>query len=100
MDFQDQTLVCRDCGKEFVWTAGEQEFYKQKGFDNKPTRCPDCRKNKKRDQNGGGGGDRGFGPRKMYEITCSNCGAKDTVPFQPKEGREVLCRNCFQKARQ
>ena len=25
--FEDKTLVCKDCGKEFVWTAGEQEFY-------------------------------------------------------------------------
>ena len=24
--FEDKTLVCKDCGKEFVWTAGEQEF--------------------------------------------------------------------------
>ncbi|MCL5797458.1 MAG: zinc-ribbon domain-containing protein, partial [Patescibacteria group bacterium] len=34
--YQDQTLVCRDCGKQFVWTAGEQEFYAQKGFSNPP----------------------------------------------------------------
>ena len=25
--YEDKTLVCKDCGKEFVWTAGEQEFY-------------------------------------------------------------------------
>lgn len=94
-------MVCRDCGKDFVWTAGEQEFYKQKGFDNKPSRCPDCRKQKKM-QNGGGrdGGRGGFGgPRKQFEITCSECGAKDTVPFEPREGRAVLCRNCFAKNR-
>lgn len=93
---QDQTLVCRDCGKDFVWTAGEQEFYKQKGFDNKPSRCADCRKNK-RTQVGGGG--RFGGPRRQFEITCSECGAKDTVPFEPKDGRPVLCRNCFSKNR-
>ncbi len=39
----DKTLVCKDCGKEFVFTAGEQEFYKEKGFTNEPTRCKDCR---------------------------------------------------------
>lgn len=43
----DKTLVCRDCGKEFVFTVGEQEFYKEKGFENDPARCPDCRKIKK-----------------------------------------------------
>ena len=35
----DKTLVCRDCGQEFVFTTGEQEFYKEKGFTNEPTRC-------------------------------------------------------------
>ena len=24
--YEDKTLVCKDCGKEFVWTAGEQEL--------------------------------------------------------------------------
>ena len=34
-EFQDETLVCKDCGNEFVFTAGEQAFYKEKGFVNK-----------------------------------------------------------------
>ena len=73
MAFQDQTLACRDCGKEFVWTASEQEFYKQKGFENAPVRCPDCRTLKKSRMNE----DRG--QRQMYEITCAECGKK--IPF-------------------
>ena len=32
----DKTLVCQDCGKEFIFTEGEQAFYKEKGFDNEP----------------------------------------------------------------
>ncbi len=44
---QDITLTCKDCGKEFVFTVGEQEFYQEKGFTNQPTRCIDCRKAKK-----------------------------------------------------
>ena len=28
--YQDKTLVCKDCGAEFVFTAGEQEFYAEK----------------------------------------------------------------------
>ena len=39
----DETLTCRDCGVEFVFTVGEQEFYASKGFTNKPSRCPSCR---------------------------------------------------------
>ena len=41
--FEDKTLVCKDCGKEFVWTAGEQEFYASRGFENQPQRCKPCR---------------------------------------------------------
>ncbi len=45
----EETLVCKDCGKEFLFTEGEQAFYKEKGFENKPSRCADCRRaNKQR----------------------------------------------------
>ena len=37
--YEDKTLICKDCGKEFVFTAGEQEFYAEKGFQNEPQRC-------------------------------------------------------------
>ncbi|MBR4151101.1 MAG: zinc-ribbon domain-containing protein [Firmicutes bacterium] len=40
---EDKVLVCQDCGKEFVFTVGEQEFYKEKGFENEPKRCKACR---------------------------------------------------------
>ena len=48
---EDKTLTCKDCGKEFVWTAGEQEFYASKGFENAPVRCPECRKARKAQRN-------------------------------------------------
>lgn len=34
--YEDEKLVCEDCGKEFIFTAGEQEFYAEKGLVNKP----------------------------------------------------------------
>lgn len=40
MTFKDKSIPCQDCGGEFTFTAGEQEFYAQKGFTNEPTRCP------------------------------------------------------------
>ena len=43
----DKTLVCKDCNSEFTFTEGEQEFYKEKGFENEPMRCPECRKARK-----------------------------------------------------
>jgi hypothetical protein len=42
----DITITCRDCKNEFVWTEGEQVFYKQKGL-KKPTVCPICRAKKR-----------------------------------------------------
>ena len=33
--YQDETLICEDCGKEFIFTSGEQEFYAEKGLTNK-----------------------------------------------------------------
>lgn len=100
MAFQDQTLTCRDCGQPFVWTASEQEFYASKGFQNAPVRCPKDRAAKKARMEGGRGGNGGVGQRQMYEITCSNCGNKDMVPFQPRGDRPVLCGDCFRKQKE
>lgn len=47
MEKKDKTIVCKDCGKEFVFTVGEQEFYEEKGFTNEPVRCKECRAAKK-----------------------------------------------------
>jgi Probable zinc-ribbon domain len=43
----DKKINCKDCGKEFIFTEGEQEFYKEKGFENEPVRCLDCRRARK-----------------------------------------------------
>ncbi|AGC68065.1 hypothetical protein Cst_c10670 [Thermoclostridium stercorarium subsp. stercorarium DSM 8532] len=47
----DKTIICKDCGAEFVFTEGEQAFYKEKGFENEPQRCPACRKARKAQRN-------------------------------------------------
>ena len=84
--YQDETLKCRDCGNEFVFTAGEQEFYASKGFENKPTRCKECRAAKKNAQRG---------DREMFAAVCAECGAECQVPFKPTEGKPVYCSACF-----
>ena len=93
--YEDQTLTCRDCGNEFAWSAGEQEFYASKGL-SAPTRCKDCRAKKRaaRDAERGGMD----GPRQMYDIVCSNCGKPGQVPFRPTRS-DVLCRDCFEAQR-
>ena len=59
----DKTLKCKDCGADFIFTENEQAFYKEKGFDNEPQRCADCRRARKQERNnsGGGGSRGGFG---------------------------------------
>lgn len=47
----DKNITCKDCGNEFVFTEGEQAFYKEKGFENDPVRCPECRKARKNNRN-------------------------------------------------
>lgn len=49
--YTDETIICKDCGKEFVFTAGEQRFYEEKGFTNKPVRCKECREARKAQRN-------------------------------------------------
>lgn len=51
MEFTDKTLICQDCGNEFVFTAGEQSFYHEKGLDHEPKRCKECRDKKKAARN-------------------------------------------------
>ncbi|MCL4487544.1 MAG: zinc-ribbon domain-containing protein [Chloroflexi bacterium] len=44
MEFTDRWLVCDECGREFLWDAGEQAWYCAQGFDVVPRRCKPCRK--------------------------------------------------------
>lgn len=98
--YTDERLTCTDCGAEFVFSAGEQEFFASKGFQNKPNRCPDCRSARKAARSGGSspsGGD--GGQREMFSVTCSECGGTAEVPFQPRGDKPVYCRDCFQRSR-
>ena len=81
MDFTDKTLVCRDCGSNFIFTAGEQGFYLEKGLMNEPQRCPDCHANRRRDRTAGG---TNTATRESSTITCASCGREATVPFVPR----------------
>jgi len=100
---EDRVLKCRDCGEEFVFTAGEQTFYKERGFQHEPTRCRRCRDEKKRTGAPVGGG--GHQPsaistsREFHEAVCSSCGVATQVPFRPTPGKPVYCRDCFQAVR-
>ena len=80
--YEDKTLVCKECGAEFVFTAGEQEFYAEKGFQNEPQRCKACRDARKADKKA---------DREMFTAVCAGCGKEAKVPFRPREDRPVYC---------
>lgn len=87
METADRILPCLGCGKSFVFTAGEQAFYRSRGFENIPTRCADCRESRRREKV--------LLLRKAYEAVCAACGKGTTVPFRPRDGTGVLCRACL-----
>lgn len=84
--FEDRTLTCNECGKEFVFTAGEQEFYAEKGFTNDPKKCKECREARKNATKG---------EREYFFATCAKCGKEARVPFRPRDERPVYCSDCF-----
>ena len=89
--YEDKTLICKECGQEFVFTAGEQEFYAERGFQNEPQRCKSCRDARKAAARG---------PREYFTATCAACGGEARVPFEPKTDRPVYCSECFAKMRE
>ena len=88
--FQDKTMICKECGNEFIFTAGEQEFYADKGFENEPKKCKACRDARKNSSNSG----------EVYETTCAACGGVAKVKFKPREDRPVYCSECFAKMKE
>jgi CxxC-x17-CxxC domain-containing protein len=118
LSYADRNLKCRECGQDFVFTAGEQEFHASKGFRSDPSRCQDCRIARRaargdssgaysaRNSNLESSGPRDFGTggsgrsdREMFSATCSECGKEARVPFQPRGDRPVYCSDCYSKQR-
>jgi len=86
--FEDKILKCKDCGADFVFTAGEQEFYHEKGFTNEPLRCQTCREAHKKQIRAN---------REWHEGTCASCGAPAKVPFKPTQDKPIYCSECYEK---
>ena len=75
MEFQDRILRCVDCGTEFIWTAGEQQFFADKNFKNEPKRCKNCKAKRANRPSGS------IVSRERVETVtnCSACGKETTV---------------------
>jgi CxxC-x17-CxxC domain-containing protein len=96
MEFEDRTIKCVDCGEDFIWTAGEQVFFHDKGLKNEPKRCKPC-KQAKNERLAAIAAAQASGIRQRIEVSvqCAQCGQQTTVPFYPSQGRPVYCRSCF-----
>lgn len=90
--FEDKTLVCKDCGQDFIFTVGEQEFYAAKGFQNEPGRCKDCRSSRKTQFSRDSSSKR---EREQFDAVCAQCGKDTKVPFKPRLDKPVYCSECF-----
>ena len=95
-EFTDLQINCIDCAETFVFTVGEQQFFRDKGLLNPPKRCKDCKKAKTKRIDAIELG-RMLGKRQRVDVRakCAKCEIVTTVPFYPSQGRPVYCRECF-----
>lgn len=95
-EFEDITISCMDCTVQFVWTAGEQVFFRDKKLQNPPKRCKDC-KRAKNHRLAAIAFSHTTGIRQRIEVraSCAKCSEVTTIPFYPSQGRPVYCRACF-----
>jgi CxxC-x17-CxxC domain-containing protein len=95
-EYQDRAIKCVDCNENFIWTAGEQVFFHDKGLKNEPKRCKPC-KQAKNERLAAIAAAQSSGVRQRIEVSvqCAQCGQQTTVPFYPSQGRPVYCRSCF-----
>lgn len=110
MAYADKQIICRDCNNSFTFTAGEQEFYANKGLMNEPSRCPACRQARRSNRSsleemdgyvryGNFASFGGKTPRQMHPAACADCDQMTEVPFQPRGDRPVYCSACYNKIR-
>jgi len=96
--YENKVLICKDCGNSFDFTVRDQMFYAEKGFENEPQRCRDCRNARKTQRANGTLGtvpSSTSGLREMFDAVCAQCGTSTTVPFKPRGDRPVYCRSCY-----
>lgn len=95
-EFEDKNILCIDCSKYFIWSAGEQAFFRDKNLQNPPKRCKEC-KQAKNERLAAIAAAQASGIRQRIEVqvNCARCGETTTVPFYPSQGRPVYCRSCF-----
>jgi CxxC-x17-CxxC domain-containing protein len=90
MVLEEKTIICKECAEAFLFSAGEQGYYLEKGLLNEPQRCANCREQRRRE-------------RTLYHrvssVICAGCNCETTVPFVPRLNRPVYCDSCYKTER-
>ena len=95
-EFEDEEINCVDCSNKFIWSTGEQTFFRDKGLQNPPKRCKECKKAKNERLSAiNAAHNAGIRQRIEVVVRCAECDSTTTVPFYPSQGRPVYCRTCF-----
>jgi CxxC-x17-CxxC domain-containing protein len=97
MEISDRTVKCATCGRNFLFTAKEQEFFMGKGF-KEPRHCRECRQQRKQERDEAiaqATGQPLTSGREMFKVICAQCQRETLVPFKPITGKPVLCKDCF-----
>ncbi len=89
----DKPCICRDCQRQFIFSAAEQESCAARGHYHPPGRCPQCREGR------AGRARERVDSRALHPVTCAKCGARTRVPFVPRTDKPVYCRACFLEMR-
>ena len=91
--FSDQTIACLDCGVDFVFSAGEQAFFAEKGYVSGKSRCTECTAAKKA-RFGEASGPGTAARERAARTTCYTCGQ---TGHSSKQCKDAPCYNCNQK---
>ncbi|MFC2149948.1 Mur ligase family protein [Calditrichota bacterium] len=94
----EEVVTCKTCGKVFIFTKSEAEYYASRGFD-PPHHCRECRAQRRRSKSGAKTGNvvKAKGGAVWTEVICEDCQKQTIVPFKPVGDRPVYCRDCLVK---
>lgn len=86
--FKDVTLMCKECGQAFIFTAKEQEFYVKQGFEHVPTRCHECRQQAREKRDKG---------KTFFPVKCKITGKVGRLPVEPDDLKDVYSAEAFEE---
>lgn len=87
--FSDVELLCKDCGKPFIFTAREQQFFVKQGFEHVPTRCANCRTLLRQKREAG---------RNFVSLRCKVTGKIGRLPIEADDPNDAYTAEAFEAA--